>query len=179
MKNLLLVLILSLSLHSISQNTVTLNISQDLKLATIGDDKGNDPFTLDLVTAFEWQGYQKQSGYIIVRPEFELAELKGGTYKRFSANVGYTFNNPRSHIPIIRKISATISVGYGFIDYNGAKYSVGNNLQLSFSILKQLQLFLDLETVQRQDLSKFKSETPVLGTVWRTSGKLGFKVSLF
>lgn len=155
-----------------SQGKLALTATQDVRLLITGDDRGNPAATLDIALGLEMQGLQRDFGYIVVRPEFEVANLAGGTYKRYSGNAGVSFNNWS------RNLIYTATVGYGFIDHNGTGFSFGNNLQLAYKINDRIQVFADLETVERKDLVRFESESKILGTAWRMSGKFGFKVIL-
>jgi hypothetical protein len=70
---------------------ITLNISQDARLALVGDERGNHPFTTNVNVAAEFRGWQKGNSYFLMRPEIEYADLKGGELYRMTANFGYTF----------------------------------------------------------------------------------------
>lgn len=150
----------------LSQEAVTLNYSMDAKLLFIGDDKGNNPGTINYNIRSEWQGKQFQHGYLFVAPEFEYADLKGGIYRRYSTNVGYTFNQ------WIDKVNITPSIGYGVIQYNGGYKGFGANLQVSYEITKGIEVFVDAEAVDRKDLWIYNDEKIIV------SGKFGVKVKI-
>lgn len=173
MKKLILIIAILTTTVSVSQKAITLNINQDAKLLIAGDNKNNKAGTLDLTISTEWQGIQSQSGYVIVRPEFEYANLTGGIYRRYSANVGYSFNQ------WLDNVTLTATLGHGILSHNGSYLSIGNNLQVSYKLSKTLDFYLDLETVERKDLKKYDSEKQILGTAWRTSGKIGIKITIF
>lgn len=173
MKNTITILALLITLVGYSQRKITFNATQDARLLIVGDDKGNDPLTLDLAMAVELQGLQYNAGYVVVRPEFEYAELQGGIYKRYSGNVGYSFNK------WVKDFTFTATIGHGFVNYNGAFLSFGNNLQLTYNLNDNIGLFLDLETVERKDLLRYESTNRILGTAFRTSGKIGIKIAIF
>jgi hypothetical protein len=173
MKRLFLITALMMVSVVYSQQRITANVTQDAKLLLVGDDKGNGAGTLDATISFEMQGRQQDYGYIIVRPEMEYAELAGGIYRRYSANVGVSFNQ------WIENVTMTATVGHGFVEYGAARMSFGNNLQMSYAISKSIDVFLDLETVERKDLLRYESTKKVLGTAWRTSGKIGVKITIF
>ena len=166
-----IVVVLLLNVMSIfAQENVTINISQDVRLALVGDDRGNQPFTPNLSFRSEWQGKQQKLGYMIVSPEFEYADLQGGIYRRYSANIGYTFNT------WVKNIDFTSTLGYGLIDYNGGFTSFGSNLQISLKIVNGLKLFIDTEIIDRKDLTIYSNKT--LGERIRISGKAGVKINL-
>ena len=91
----------------VSQEIVSIGIYQDVKLAVQTDDYGNKPFTRDLIIRLNMQGNQQRFGYMVIFPEFESANLKGGLYTRWSANGGYIFNQVINNI----EIGTTVSVG--------------------------------------------------------------------
>lgn len=156
-----------------AQSRVTLNLTQDAKLLMFGDDKGNNPGTIDLAFSSEWQSLQGKHGYLFIRPEVEYADLKGGIYRRYSGNIGYTFNQ------WVDKIEFSASAGFGTLDYDVGYSSFGGNLQTGISLTKDLIFYLDLEITERRDLLKYNSTNEILGTAWRLSGKLGIKVVIF
>lgn len=157
-----------------SQENITINYSMDAKLLFIGDDKGNNPGTINYNIRSEWQGKQKEStllginisGYLFVAPEFEYADLQGGIYRRYSVNAGYTFNK------WIEKVNFTTSIGYGIIQYNGGYRGFGSNFQIGYEIVKGIELFIDAEFVNRKDLWIYNDEKIIV------SGKFGVKVDI-
>ena len=163
MKKLFTITLLLIGMMGAAQSNIAMNVSQDAKLLFVGDDKGNEPGTIDLTIRSEWQGNQFNSGYMFVAPEFEIAELAGGTYRRYSGNVGYSFNK------WIDKFTFTASAGYGILDYNGGMFSMGLNFQTSYAITSQIEVFLDCELTERGDLHIF----------FRQSGKFGVKFIIF
>lgn len=173
MKNILISLVVLFTLTTTAQNAITANVTQDAKLAFFGDDKGNEAFTPDVAISSEWQGKQFNSYYFLIRPEFEIAELQGGTYRRYSANLGWTFNQ------WVEGVNFTASIGYGILEYNGGYSSFGSNLQTSIELTKDIEFVLDLETVERKDLLQYSSTNEVLGTAFRVSGKFGLKIKIF
>ena len=150
-------------LISLSQG-ISLNISQDARLALVGDERGNKAFTTNVNVGAEFRGLQKGSSYFLMRPELEYADLKGGELYRMTANFGYTFNK------WIKDVDFTVTLGGGML----SRYELGGlhtqaNLQTTWYFTKGVGLFLDSEFVQRIDLpNKF------LGY----SGKVGIKIIL-
>ena len=148
---------------SLSQG-ISMNLSQDARLALIGDERGNHPFTTNVNVAAEFRGWQKGSSYFLMRPEIEYADLQGGELYRMTANFGYTFNK------WFNNVDFTATVGGGML----SRYELGGlhtqaNLQTTWYFMKGIGLFLDSEFVQRIDLpNKF--------LVY--SGKLGIKIML-
>jgi hypothetical protein len=159
----LIYIFLFFPLISLSQG-ISLNISQDARLALIGDERGNEAFTTNINVAAEFRGWQKGNSYFLMRPEIEYADLQGGELYRMTANFGYTFNK------WIKNVDFTATVGGGML----SRHKLGGlhtqaNLQTTWYFTKGVGLFLDSEFVQRRDLTnKF------IGY----SGKIGIKIIL-
>jgi len=162
MKTLIYIFLL-LPLISLSQG-ISLNVSQDARLALVGDERGNKAFTTNVNVGAEFRGLQKGSSYFLMRPELEYADLKGGELYRMTANFGYTFNK------WIKDVDFTVTLGGGML----SRYELGGlhtqaNLQTTWYFTKGIGLFLDSEFVQRIDLpNKFVGY----------SGKIGIKIIL-
>ena len=162
-KKLTYLLFFFIPIISLSQG-ISLNVSQDARLALIGDERGNEAFTTNVNVAAEFRGWQKGSSYFLMRPELEYADLKGGELYRMTANFGYTFNK------WIKNVDFTAAVGGGML----SRHKLGGlhtqaNLQTTWYFTKGIGLFLDSEFVQRVDLpNKF--------LVY--SGKVGIKIIL-
>ena len=140
------------------QDNVSISIYQDAKLAFVGDDKGNDAFTPNILTRVNFNCKQDKNGYGFVFPEFEYAALQGGEYFRYSLNGGYTFNQ------IIPKIEASLTGGIGMIHRNNVSgLSLGCSGVLSYK-LGRFSPSIMLQLTDRYDLNK-----------WRTSGFIGIK----
>jgi hypothetical protein len=158
-----LFIILLFPLLSFGQG-ISLNISQDARLALVGDERGNGAFTTNVNVGAEFRGWQKGSSYFLMRPEIEYADLKGGELYRMTANFGYTFNK------WIKDVDFTATVGGGMLSRHGlGGLHTQANLQTTWYFTKGVGLFLDSEFVQRRDLNnKF------IGY----SGKIGIKIIL-
>ncbi len=167
MKKLILITLLAIAMTT--QGQVTLNISQDAKLLFAGDDKGNDAGTMDLTIRSEWHYFNNEDISFFVAPEYEYADLKT-PYRRYSVNAGFTYNLP------VNRLDGTASVGYGIIDHYKGYTGFGGNLQLSYEILNNFKLFVDLEIVDRKDLTIWGETT--LSDRIKISGKFGVKYKL-
>ena len=143
---------------------ISLNVSQDARLALVGDERGNEAFTTNVNVGAEFRGWQKGNSYFLMRPEIEYADLQGGELYRMTANFGYTFNK------WFKNVDFTATVGGGML----SRYELGGlhtqaNLQTTWYFTKGIGLFLDSEFVQRIDLpNKFVGY----------SGKIGIKIIL-
>jgi hypothetical protein len=163
MRKKLTYLLFFIPLISLSQG-ISLNVSQDARLALVGDERGNEAFTTNVNLAAEFRGWQKGNSYFLMRPEIEYADLQGGELYRMTANFGYTFNK------WVKDVDFTATVGGGMLSRHGlGGLHTQANLQTTWYFTKGIGLFLDSEFVQRRDLpNKF------IGY----SGKLGFKIIL-
>lgn len=161
MKKLIILLFLPFCAYT---QGITLNASQDAKLAFIGDDKGNEAFTPNFNLGLELRGHQINNHYFLLRPEYEYADLQGGAFNRMSASFGVTFNK------WIKNVDFTATAGGGMIWRNGLSgLHAVSNFQITYNINKRIGLFIDSELLQRSDLAY---------DVIRYSGKLGIKIRL-
>jgi hypothetical protein len=159
----LIYILLFFPLISLSQG-ISINVSQDARLALVGDERGNEAFTTNVNLGFELRGLQNGNSYFLMRPEIEYADLQRGELYRMTANFGYTFNK------WFNNVDFTATVGGGML----SRYELGGlhtqaNLQTTWYFTKGVGLFLDSEFVQRIDLPK-----KFVGY----SGKIGIKIIL-
>jgi hypothetical protein len=163
MKKLTYLLFFFIPIISLSQG-ISINLSQDARLALVGDERGNEAFTPNINVAAEFRGWQKGNSYFLMRPEIEYADLKGGELYRMTANFGYTLNK------WIKNVDFTATVGGGMLSRHGlGGLHTQANLQTTWYFTKGIGLFLDSEFVQRRDLPK-----KFIGY----SGKIGIKIIL-
>lgn len=142
MKNFTLLLALIFFTPSFGQK-ISANFSQDVKLAFIGDDKGNEAYTPNLRLSVD---FEDSNGFYIA-PEIEYADLQI-QYLRYSGNFGKRFN-------LWKKLELSTSVGFGIINREGRNYSsFSSDAYLSYPISKRIRLFLNSQIVQRNDLKK-------------------------
>ena len=159
MKKLLLILLFPL--FTFSQEGISFSVYQDAKLATVGDNRGNEAFTLNIRIKNEWQGKQLKNSYFFVAPEFEFAQLQKDYY-RYSANVGQRFNQ------FSKFIEMSYSIGYGLIvRKNISAKSLGADFETQININKSFAFLLNMQIVERSDWN-----------LLRTSGFLGIKYNL-
>lgn len=146
-----------------AQEKVSIAVLQDVRLATLGDDKGNDSFTLNLIARIKMQGNQSKIGYLIIYPEWEYANLKQ-VYNRYSANVGYTLNK----LPI-SNLEASLIGGIGMIARESESSSSFNVTgELAYKLNAWFKILLNAQIVQRSDIDK-----------WLCSGFAGLEITVF
>jgi len=144
----LIYLILLIGITSTSQ--ISVGFYADSKLLFIGDGKGNDAGTLNVVVIPK---LNTPKG-VFVYPLFEIANLYGGTYIRYALGGGYAFK--------LNRLSIEPSVDYGRILRWGGAYSSFNGLiELNYSITPQVGVSALASLTQRNDL-KYRWEDATL-----------------
>lgn len=94
MKTIIKILILVVGLNMYSQGSVGIQLTQDVKLATIKDDHGNEPFTTDLRLDVSMNGGNESStNWGFVGVTFEYADLHGGKFIRYGLQGGWAFKS--------------------------------------------------------------------------------------
>lgn len=174
MKKLILLIVILVSSISFAQQRVGIQVTQDGKLAVLGDkEHGLSTGTLDVAIKIMMQGQQREYGYMVVYPEFEYADLTIVAYRRWSANAGYIFNHFRQD----KKLEIGASIGWGFIDRSLTDWSWGSNLFVHYKIKKNFKVIMSGQLTERSDLAilygkKFENE-------WRTSLRFGVQIDIF
>jgi len=147
-----------------AQDKVSLAVFQDARFLVAGDNRGNDAGTINLLARFKMQGNQQAFGYMVIFPEYEYANLAGGKYVRYSANIGYTFNKL-----VISNLEANASGGFGYIDRFGTSHSLSASAELAYKLSNRFKISILSQYTRRTDL-----QTPV----WRFSGFVGIELTL-
>ena len=168
MKTKLLIIALMLFGITQAQEVLSIGVYQDLRLAVSDDNHGNDSFTTDVLIRLKMQGNQEKYGYMIVYPEFELANLSGGKYKRYSANVGYVFNK------WFKNFEYSGSLGFGMLQrWNASYLTWGLSGDIAYMLNKNVKLAVVGQGVKRRDLGhRYGCEH------LKFSGFLGIEVNL-
>jgi len=145
----ILVISLIIASTSYAQDGLSLSIYQDARLMILGDEDHNiEQGTLNLVLRLKMEGKQDKFGYFIVYPEFEIANIQG-TYKRYSANVGYVLNKL-----IIDDLELGFGLGWGWIDRWGkTMFSYAATSNISYKITDNIKLSLLAQITERKDLA--------------------------
>ena len=168
MKKIILLLAIVLTIKNYGQNEIKLSIYQDLKLAVKKDGKGNEPFTLDLLTKLKLTGNQDKNGYLHVAPMFEYAEIKG-IYKRYAVDIGYSFNQLG-----VDGLEITPSINYGIQERYSKNFLVfGGDIEASYKIIEGISVSALAQFVERKDLLWLYGKKPI-----RFSGFLGLTIKI-
>jgi len=130
MKKLIIIIALMFAAATQAQDTFSVSVVQDVKLAFTEDNHGNIPYTMDLVIKLE-----KQWFYIVFYSQAELADLYGGFYQRYAIGVGYSFNT------LLENLTLTGSYNYGLIRrFEQTFFGSEVQAEASFRIYKGLSL---------------------------------------
>jgi hypothetical protein len=146
MKKLITIIVLLISINSFSQDAIGFSFALDNKLTFIEDDSGNKPFTFDGTFKFSMQGYQKKLGYLQIAAKYEFADLVGGEFHRYGAEVGYVFTyNNFGLMPF---------VGYGILKREGdyARRSWEAGATASLRVFRNIKVISSILWTERTDL---------------------------
>ena len=169
MKKLISIALILINL-TYAQKKVSIQIIQDAKLGIVGDKKhGYKRGTIDVAVAMILQGSQNEYGYLIAYPEFEYADLKYDSYKRFTANLGYTFNKL-----CVKNIEVGGSLSYGFIDRRAIKMCIGANGFVKYKLCNYFKLVANMQFSQRPDLDVLYG----IPNEYRYSGQIGIEINI-
>lgn len=169
MKKIILIAIFLSSL-GYAQEKISMQIIQDAKLGIVGDkERGYDSGTIDMAFSVMMQGKQKKYGYIIIYPEFEYADLKYESYKRWTANVGYSFNKL-----YVKNMEVGGSLSYGFIDRRAIKMCIGANGFMKYKLCNYFKLVANMQFSQRPDLEVLYG----ISNEYRYSGQIGIEINI-
>ena len=72
---------------------ISFGLFQDARLALLGDDHGNDPFTTDVRFEFMMESNAKSLGSVIIGFTIEYADLSEFNFFRYGFQGGYNFRN--------------------------------------------------------------------------------------
>ena len=146
-----LIIFLLFTIAGFSQEAIGFQVTQDARLAVTKDDHGNDPITADIQMKLILQGNDSKTGYLVVSPKYEYAQLYGGDYSRFGFEAGFSFHT------YILKIDVTPLIGYGYAFRWNERY---DNFEFSaeakLPITKELSAICLVNVNQRKELENQK-----------------------
>lgn len=167
----LIIIAIFLSSLGYAQEQISIQITQDAKLGIVGDSKHDySAGTMDMTFAVMMQGNQKKWGYIIVYPEFEYADLKIEAYRRWTANVGYTFNQL-----VIPNLEVGASGSFGFIDRGLTDFCWGLNAFTKYKLCDAFKIVANMQLTQRPDIGIMYG----VNNEYRYSGFIGLEINIF
>ena len=150
MKPLLFIFCLSFTMFCSAQsNRIEISMQQDLRLLTVGDGKGNDPVTLNIISRLEVPVYNFEKSHFSAYSSAEYADLSDKNYQRYALGAGY----------IIDQFSGKFGIG-AYLDY-GRIYREKDHFnsfslsgEISFKLSKRLKIICTQQLTQRNDLKE-------------------------
>jgi hypothetical protein len=157
-----------LALCSYGQNKIEISLQQDARLFFVGDQKGNDPLTVNLLSKIEIPVYNLEKSHVSTYLTIEYADLVGKNYKRYALGAGYIVNS------IYGKIGAGAYLDFGKIYRQEEGFnSFSLSGELNYKINDRLKFIVTQQLTQRKDLKiLYNSNEYVI------SGFIGLKYSL-
>jgi hypothetical protein len=169
MKNIIFACSFIIGLYCYGQKNIEISLQQDLRLFTLGDEKGNDPLTINLLSRIEIPIYNFKKNYLTTYISGEYADLVEKNYQRYAIGLGYVIKS------LYRKIGAGAYIDFGKIYRNKESfYSFSLSGELRYKINDKLQFICTSQLTQRKDLSELYNSKK--GSI--ISGFVGFKYGL-
>jgi len=148
MKSLLRILLLTLAFNLNAQERISVGILQDAKLAVLGDNIGNEPFTPDFILRLDMEGIGRFK-YVSLRIEWEYADLAGGYYNRMGGMVGV--NYIIKHFVLSAHIGPNI-IKRRYMKTEGGVLAWSFNGELSYNINDKISLIASNQLLNRADV---------------------------
>ena len=172
MKKLLILLLITTSVFG----QTDISLSQDAKLAFLGDDKGNEAFTTNVNFRLS-QRITNSNRYIkpIFYAEYEYADLQE-TFHRIGAGMGLDIRNVG-----LNNLDLRILYGINRI-YRGSGITHGTNEyfsgwdltgQISYRLTNTIAIFTELQQTKRPDINLVAKAAPFI-----YSGKIGIRINI-
>jgi hypothetical protein len=169
MRKFLFALNLMFVLFSYGQNKVEISLQQDVRLFLVGDQKGNDPLTVNILSKIEIPVYHFEKNQLSTYLSVEYANLVDKNFKRYALGVGYVVKS------IYGKIGAGAYVDFGKIyRENEGFYSFSLSGELNYKINNRLKFICTQQLTQRKDLTELYNSK----NGYVISGFVGLKYSL-
>jgi len=93
--------------HANAQTGIRLSGSLDGRLLVLGDDRGNDPGTIDGTFKIHFEEFENRLGFWTVGLKYQNAGLSSGRLQRYGIEAGHAFN--------VGPLRATPLFGYGVL----------------------------------------------------------------
>jgi len=166
MKTLIIALILLFTTATTAQ--VSIGVYQDAKLLVVGDSKGNNAGTPDIILELTRQGHRT----FAMKAVYEFADLKGGKFYRYSVHGGWILSP-------FDKWEYSIYTGIGAI-HRGKEMRLGGVLtyslmgEIDFKATDKLRFGVKYELLYRSDLKALYDSDPV-----KPNFSVGVKYKIF
>ena len=148
MRKVLFVCNLLIGLYCYGQNNIEISIQQDARLFFLGDKKGNDALTINLLSRVEFPVYSFKKNHLIASFSIEYADLVKKNYTRYAFGAGYVVKS------IYKKVGAGAYIDFGKI-YRQEEgfYSLSFSGELNYRINDRLKFICTSQFTQRKDLT--------------------------
>ena len=147
MKKIITILILMVNLSMLAQESLIGSIFQDVKLATIGDNRGNNAYTMNLLFELNLELRQNSNGFGTVGFTYEKANLVGEDYIRWAVQFGYVFNSL-----FLEDLEIAVKLNWGGIKrFEVTKPSLGGSVDVLYNLTNWLAFSTMFQLVQRSD----------------------------
>ena len=158
-----------IALCSFGQNNIEISIQQDARLFLLGDKKGNDPLTINILSKVEVPIYSLKKSYFSSYISIEYADLVGKNFKRYAFGAAYIVKK------VFSKIGAGVYVDFGKIYRKKVGFtSFSISGELNYKISKHLKFICTQQVTHRKDLKVlYNSKNDDI-----VSGFIGLKYSL-
>lgn len=144
----LFALLYAISINA-QNNTVDISLQQDLRLLTVGDDRGNDPVTANILSRLEVPLYNFQKSHIAAHASFEYADLIDKNYTRYALGGGYIIDN------FSGKFGIAAYFDYGKIYRETVNFnSFSLSGELNFKVSNRLKIICTQQLTHRKDLKE-------------------------
>jgi len=155
--------------YSLGQNNIEISLQQDARLFLVGDQKGNDPLTVNFLSKIEIPVYSFQKNHLSTYISVEYADLVGENYKRYALGVGYIVKS------FYRRIGAGAYLDYGKI-YRQKEgfFSFSLSGELNYKINNRLKFIATQQLTHRKDLKVLYNSK----NGYVISGFIGLKYSM-
>lgn len=148
---------------------IEISLQQDLRLLTVGDDRGNDPVTINLISRIEVPFHDFKKSHFSAYVSAEYAGLILKNFQRYAIGAGY----------IVEKLSGKFGGG-AYLDF-GRIYREGEGGFNSFSVSGEINFKLGdrFKLVATQQLTQRKDLKMLYGSrEFVISGFVGVKYRL-
>jgi hypothetical protein len=157
------------TVNSFGQNNIEISLQQDVRLFLVGDQKGNYPLTINILSKVEFPIYNFRKNHIAAYFSLEYADLILKNYQRYAFGVGYIVKS------IYRRIGAVAYVDFGKIyRQNEGFFSSSLSGELNYKINDRLKLIATQQLTHRKDLKALYNSK----NEYVISGFIGLKLSL-
>ena len=152
-----------LTFYSSGQNNIEISLQQDVRLFLVGDQKGNNPLTVNLLSKIEIPVYNLKKNHLSAYISLEYADLVVKNYQRYALGIGYVVKS------IYRRIGVSTYVDFGKI-YRKKEGFLSFSLsgELDYKINDRLKFIATQQLTYRKDLKELynsKNEYVISGFV--------------